>query len=101
MKKSIVFVVLVLIAISVSSCGNIYEDAYEAEQLYKAKKAEPKLVRGTLEGYEAKFLSIYESMTRNEQIRYKAYRERENKRMARELEEIKRVKTEAVKMLNN
>ena len=97
MKKYIVIALLGLLA---TSCQDVYEKAYEAECLYKAKKAEPELVRGSLKGYKAEFMSIYESMTKEEQERYKSYRKRKNEMNKIELAQLKRVQAEAIEMLN-
>lgn len=97
MKNLILFILLCM----ATSCQNIYEKAYEVETLYKAKKESPELVRGSLKNYERKFMSIYESMTRQEQLRYKYYRERANKEKKRDFEAMKRTKQEAISMLNN
>ena len=101
MKKCVVLIVLVIITMGLSSCTTIYEKAYEIECLYKAKKEQPDLVSGSLEKYERKFLEIYESMDAGERARYKTYRERENKRIAREIKAIKKAESEAIELLNN
>lgn len=98
MKK---YIIIALLGVLATSCQSIYEEAYEAEQLYKAKKENPELVRGSLKGYEAKFMNIYESMLPSQQREYKAYRERENKKVERELAQMKRAREEAIEMLNN
>lgn len=101
MKKFIIPIVLVLSSMSMASCQDIYESAYESEMYYKAKKENPAALSGSLESYEAEFVRKYEAMSWSEQQRYKAYRERENKRAEREYEAMKQAQAEAIEMLNN
>lgn len=101
MKKYIIPIVLVLAAMSMASCTDIYESAYQSEMNYKAKKENPKLISGSLESYKSEFVRKYEAMSWAEQQRYKVYRERENKRAEREYKAMKRAQAEAIEMLNN
>lgn len=101
MKKFIIPIVLVLTSMSMASCQDIYESAYESEMYYKAKKENPAALSGSLESYEAEFMQKYEAMDEIERRRYKAYRERENKRAEREYKAMKQAQAEAIEMLNN
>lgn len=101
MKKYIIPIVLVLASMSMASCQNIYESAYESEMYYKAKKENPAALSGSLESYKTEFVRKYEAMSWSEQQRYKVYRERENKRAEREYKAMKQAQAEAIEMLNN
>lgn len=101
MKKIIIIIVLGITALSVTSCTTIYEKAYQAEMLYKAKKESPESVRGSLEDHQARFLKMYKSMDRREQRIYKTYRERWNKEAKDDWEAMKCAEFEAIEMLNN
>lgn len=93
--------IVVFFCLFLSSCGNIYEDAYEAEVLYKAKKADPEAIHVSLTELESEFMTIYEKMTPSERNRYKAYRERENRKTRHEWETMMLVQSEALDLLNN
>ena len=101
MKKYIIPIVLVLAAMSMASCTDIYESAYQSEMNYKSKKENPELISGSLEMYQSEFMKKYEAMDGKQRIRYKFYRERENKRAEREYKAMKRAQAEAIEMLNN
>lgn len=101
MKKVIITIVLGFTALLATSCTDIYEEAYQAEMLYKAKKETPEQVRGSLEEYQDRFMEIYESMTRNEQKLYKRRRAVWNREAKADYEAMKRAQFEALEMLNN
>lgn len=101
MKKIIIAIVLGFTALFATSCTDIYEEAYQAEMLYKAKKESPEMVRGSLDEYQAKFMAIYESMTREEQKLYKRRRAAWNRKATKDYEAMKRAQFEAIEMLNN
>ena len=101
MKKITITIVLSLIALMATSCTNIYEEAYQAEMLYKAKKETPEQVRGSLEEHQARFLNMYKAMDRREQRTYRIYRARWNKEAKDDWEAMKRAEFEAIEMLNN
>ena len=101
MKKVIITIVLGFTALFATSCTDIYEKAYQAEMLYKAKKDSPEMVRGSLDEYQAQFMAIYESMTRKEQELYKRRRAVWNREAKADYEATKRAQFEAIEMLNN
>lgn len=101
MKKVIITIVLGFTALLATSCTDIYEEAYQAEMLYKAKKDSPEKVRGSLDEYQAQFMAIYESMTRKEQELYKRRRAVWNREAKADYEATKRAQFEAIEMLNN
>ena len=101
MKKVIITIVLGFTALFATSCNDIYEKAYQAEMLYKAKKESPEMVRGSLDEYQAQFMAIYESMTRKEQELYKRRRAVWNREAKADYEATKRAQFEAIEMLNN
>lgn len=75
MKKCIVLIVLVIITIGVSSCNQIYEDAYQLEHNYKLcreKNWSDSLM------YKTQFIELYKAMTYSEQKQYKKYRDEKN-----------------------
>lgn len=101
MKKYIIPIVLVLASMSMASCQNIYESAYESEMSYKSKKENPDLISGSLEMYKSEFMQKYESMDAFERRQYKAYRAQKNREAEREYKAMKQAQAEAIEMLNN
>ena len=101
MKKIIIAIVLGFTALFATSCTDIYEEAYQAEMLYKAKKESPEMVRGSLDEYQAKFVSLYESMSAKEQELYKRRRAAWNRKAKSDYEAMQRAQSEAIEMLNN
>lgn len=100
MKKTIIAIMLGLIAVAQTSCTDIYESAYQSELDYKAKKENPEMF-GSLEMYEQEFMQKYESMDATERLRYKAYRRRMKEEAEREYNAMKRTEEEAYELLNN
>lgn len=94
--KKIMIMVMGVLCMCVTSCSNIYEQAYVAEQEYKLFR-EKGWADSTL--YKNEFIELYQSMSYQEQQEYKAYRERMNTE-AFELRTIEAyTRAEALKML--
>ena len=97
MKKMIIIAMGVLCMCT--SCSDIKEDAYMAENLYKYYKNMDGGSAAAMK-YEKEFKELYQSMTEVERRQYKTYRKRMNQEAAqfRQQEEI--IKAEANAMLN-
>lgn len=98
MKNFIITIVIGVTALFVTSCTNIYEEAYQAEhnyKLYRDKNWSDTLL------YKQQFLDVYTSMSYNERESYKRYREEKDAEAlaARTLETY--INAEAIEMLNN
>ena len=97
MKKMIFTIAMGVLCMCVTSCSDICKDAYMAEQAYKLYR-EKGWSDSTL--YKNEFIEMYQSMTYNEQQRYKSYREKMDTEL-RELATIEaQTKAEALQMLN-
>ena len=95
--KKIMIIAMGVLCLCVTSCNDICKDAYMAEQTYKLYR-EKGWSDSTL--YKNEFIEMYQSMTYNEQQRYKSYREKMDTEL-RELATIEaQTKAEALQMLN-
>ena len=98
MKKIMTIIAMGVLCLCVTSCSDICEEAYTAEQMYKYYKDLNGGYAAAMQ-YKQEFLNLYQSMTDSQQRRYKVYRERMNTE-ARELRSIEEnTKAEALKML--
>ena len=97
MKKTIITIAMGVLCLCVTSCTNVYEDAYVAEQTYKHYRE-----KGWVDSlmYKQEFIDLYQSMTYKQQQKYKSYRERMDteSREVRAMEESARL--EALQMLS-
>ena len=97
MKKTIIAIAMGVLCLCATSCVNVYEDAYVAEQTYKHYRE-----KGWADSltYKQEFIDLYQSMTYAQQKKYKSYRERMDteSREMRAMEEFSRL--EALKMLS-
>ena len=91
--KKIVLGVLCALSMCLTSCGNICEDAYFAEIMYKdcVKRNDGKQVL-----YKNQFMEIWWSMSDSEREEYKVYRAQ----MEEEVKRNKEIDNEAVRLLN-
>lgn len=97
MKKTILSIAMGVLCLCATSCGNVYESAYEAEQTYKLYRE-----KGWSDSlrYKNEFIDIYQNMTFKEQQRYKSYREKMDAEL-RELASMEEfARLEALQMLN-
>lgn len=97
MKKMIFTIAMGVLCMCVTSCSDICEEAYVAEQTYKHYRE-----KGWADSlvYKNEFIDLYQSMTYDQQQRYKSYREHMNTE-AREMASIlKTTKAEALQMLS-
>ena len=74
MRKMIFTIAMGVLCLCVTSCSDICEDAYVAEQMYKHYKSMDGGSAAAAQ-YEAEFMELYTSMSYNQRERYKAYRE--------------------------
>ena len=91
--KKIVLGVLCALSMCLTSCGNICEDAYFAEIMYKdcIKRNDGKYIT-----YKNQFMDLWWSMDESEREEYKAYRAQ----MEEEAKRIKEIDDEAIRLLN-
>ena len=97
MKKIMIIIAMGVLCMCVTSCSDICKDAYMAEQAYK-KYREKGWSDSTL--YKNEFIEMYQSMTYNEQQRYKAYREHMDAELREQAAAEDFARLEALKMLN-
>ena len=95
--KKIMIIAMGVLCLCVTSCNDICKDAYMAEQTYKLYR-EKGWSDSTL--YKNEFIEMYQSMTYNEQQRYKAYREHMDAELREQAAAEDFARLEALKMLN-
>lgn len=101
MKKILTIIAMgVLCLCMCTSCSDICEDAYMAENMYKYYKDMDGGSAAAMK-YEAEFKELYQSMTEVERRRYKSYRKRMNQEAAQLRQQEETIKAEALQMLND
>lgn len=93
MKKMIITIAMGVLCLCVTSCSDIYEDAYMAEIFYRdaVKRNDAMELK-----YKQDFLNLWHSMTDDERIEYRNYRSY----MESETEQMKKIEQEAIELLN-
>lgn len=91
--KKIMIMAACVFSMLMTSCGNIYQDAYMAEILYRdaVKRNDAMELK-----YKEDFLNIWCSMSEEERTEYRNYRTY----MEREAEQMMSIEREAIDLLN-
>ena len=97
MKKIMTIIAMGILCMCATSCSDVIEDAYMAEQYYKLYRAEG---RADAALYKAEFMEYYQSMSESERERYKAYRKQMDEEARKFASMEKNIKAEAEQMLN-